>query len=90
MAPVAGLFEGARQAEGAGLRAFYIKTDAATRTPLMYIVADRRARRGPQAEDNTDPRDGALHAVQGLLASARLSVQAIPLSCPADPENFRE
>ena len=43
--PLLALFAGARQAEVAGLRVSDIKEDADTRTPLMHIVADRKAGR---------------------------------------------
>src|ERR1700746_3226303 len=36
------------------------------------VALDNRA----AAEDDADPRSGTLHALQGLLAGARLSVQA--------------
>jgi hypothetical protein len=43
----------------------------------------------PPAEDNPDPRAGTLHALQGLLAGARLSVQAQPSSGAAADQDFR-
>jgi hypothetical protein len=52
-------------------------------------LPDRWARCGPQTEDNTDPRVGAVPAVQGLFAGAWLYVQK-PLGCPASAEDFGE
>jgi hypothetical protein len=51
---------------------------------------DRCSRCGPQTEDNSDPRAGAVHAVQGLLAGAGLCVQEEPLGCSEAPEDFSE
>ena len=49
-----------------------------------------RARHRAATEGNADPRAGALHAVQGLLAGARLSVQAEPSCRAALHQDFGE
>jgi hypothetical protein len=54
------------------------------------MLGFRCARCGPQAEGDTDPLSGAIHAVQGLLAGERLCVQKEPLGGTAAPEDFGE
>ncbi len=56
----------------------------------MRHAPDRCARCGPHAEDHTDPRAGALHAVQGLFAGEGLSVQTVSLGCTAAAKDFSE
>src|SRR6516164_7637218 len=43
---------------------------------------------GAAPEDDADPRAGALHALQGLLRGAGLSVQAEPSGCAPAHQNF--
>ena len=63
-----------------------------SRSPLPRLrhAPDRGAGHRAATEDNADPRTGALHALQGLLAGARISVQAKPSSRTADDEDFGE
>ena len=52
--------------------------------------SDGGARHRAAAEDDANPRAGALHALQGLLGAARLSVQAKPSRGPAADQDFGE
>ena len=64
----------------------------ATRSEMPWLqhAPDRRARYRAATEGNADPRTGAIHAVQGLLRSARLSLQAQPSGGAATHEDFGE
>ena len=53
-------------------------------------LADCRAGHRSAAEDDADPRAGTVHALQGLLGGARLSLQAQPSGRVADHEDFGE
>jgi integrase len=57
--PLLALFAGARQAEVAGLRVSDVRTDAETSTPLMHIVADRKA--GRRLKTKTSERVVPVH-----------------------------
>jgi hypothetical protein len=46
--------------------------------PRLRHPSERRPRHRAAAQDDDDPRAGAVHAVQGLLAGAGLCLQAQP------------
>lgn len=86
----------------AALRKFDARSEAASskirlfgrhsRSPLPRLrhPSDRRVGHRAALEDHADPRTGALHALQGLLGGARLSVQAQSSGGASAHEDFGE
>src|SRR4051812_4165766 len=56
--------------------------------PRLQYAPDRSAEHRPQAEGDADPRAGALHEMQGLLAASRSPVQTQPFGRAAADEDF--
>src|SRR6516225_1198121 len=58
--------------------------------PRLRYPPDRRARHRAAAKDHAHPRARTLHAMPGLFAGSRLSLQAQPSGRAADDENISD